>query len=318
MGNCCLDGYIDGLGQDSDAVGCYSACIAMRPDFHAAYANRGLMRLRRGQFAEAEADFTRAVQLRPDRAEYLPGPGAGPRGPAPRSGGVGRPRLRRKNLARRPCCSTTCGRRSISGWAMKISARRDLDHVLRLTPDDETGFTARGLARASDGDMEAALADFTEAVKRNPNSVPGLQDQATVLAAVWAATARRWRRWTGCWNCTRRSPGRAARAVVRARLGMRDEAVGRCSNRRWNSTRTAARRCTRPPRRTPCWARARGGPGGGVPAVVPGACRRARLGPTWSGDDDLASLRNDPRLRRPDADGGVAADGREIRVRSAE
>ena len=71
MGNCCLDGYIDGPGQDADAVGCYSACIAMRPDFPAAYANRGRMRLRRGLYEEAEADFTRAVQLRPDRIDYL-------------------------------------------------------------------------------------------------------------------------------------------------------------------------------------------------------------------------------------------------------
>ncbi len=71
MGNCCLDGYIDGLGQEADAVGCYSACIAKRPDFPAAYANRGLMRLRRGLYAEAEADFTRAVELRPSRAAYL-------------------------------------------------------------------------------------------------------------------------------------------------------------------------------------------------------------------------------------------------------
>ena len=70
MGNCCLDGYHDRLGKETDAVGCYSACIALRPDFHAAYANRGLAYLRSDLFEEAEADFTRAVELRPDRAEY--------------------------------------------------------------------------------------------------------------------------------------------------------------------------------------------------------------------------------------------------------
>jgi len=68
MSNCCLDGFIDRLGQETDAVGCYSACIALRPDFHGAYANRG--RLRRGQYAEAEADLTRALELRPNQAEY--------------------------------------------------------------------------------------------------------------------------------------------------------------------------------------------------------------------------------------------------------
>jgi len=41
---------------------------------------------------------------------------------------------------------------------------------------------ARGVARASDGDTEGALKDFTEAVKLNPNSAGGLQDQASILA----------------------------------------------------------------------------------------------------------------------------------------
>ena len=70
MGNCCLDGFIDRVGQETDAVGCYSACIALRPDYHGAYANRGRLRLRRNQYTEAEADLTRTIELKPGRAEY--------------------------------------------------------------------------------------------------------------------------------------------------------------------------------------------------------------------------------------------------------
>ena len=143
MGNCCLDGYIDGLGQDADAVGCYSACIAMRPDFHAAYANRGLMRLRRGMFADAETDFTRAVQLRSDRADYY----------------LDRAQAR-EGLHRDPeelddlDAADELGSKAVLLYYLRaaahqrlghdISARRDLDRVLKLTPDDEAGFTARG------------------------------------------------------------------------------------------------------------------------------------------------------------------------------
>ena len=293
MGNCCLDGYVDGLGQDSDAVGCYSACIAMRPDFPAAYANRGLMRLRRGQFDEAEADFTRAVQLRPDRADYL-------LHRAEAREGLRHDQEELDDLTQ----AEELGSKAVLLYYLRAalhqrmghenSARRDLSHVLRLTPDDETGFTARGLARASDGDLEVALADFTEAVKRNPNSVPGLQDQAKVLAAglgrnrealapldrllalypaFGAAYGRG--RWCGRgWGCATRP--------------------WRISNRRSSSTRTAPRHCIRPPRHTPCWARAGGGSGGGVPNVMP-ALQRGYGWTDMERDDDLASLRKDPR-----------------------
>ena len=185
MGNCCLDGYIDGLGQDSDAVGCYSACIAMRPDFHAAYANRGLMRLRRGLFEEAEADFTRAVQLRPDRADYLLH-----RAEAREGLHHNQEELDDLNQAEE------LGSKAVLLYYLRaalqqrmghdLSARRNLSQVLKLTPDDETGFTARGLARASDGDLEGALADFTEAVKRNPNSCRAYRIRRRSWRRVWA------------------------------------------------------------------------------------------------------------------------------------
>ena len=72
MGNCCLDGYIDGLGEDSDAVGCYSACIAMRPDFHAAYANRGLMRPAPRPVRRRPRPTSRGPSAAPDRADLPP------------------------------------------------------------------------------------------------------------------------------------------------------------------------------------------------------------------------------------------------------
>jgi len=104
-----------------------------------------------------------------------------------------------------------------------ISARRDLDRLLRLTPTDEKGFVARGLARAADGDMKAALNDFTRAVALNPNSVPALQDQAAVLAEQ---LGRNREALAPLDRLLELYPAFArARAVVRARLGMRDEAV---------------------------------------------------------------------------------------------
>ena len=219
MGNCCLDGYIDGPGQDADAVGCYSACIAMRPDFHAAYANRGLMRLRRGQFADAETEFTRAIELRPDRTDYH-------LTRAPAREGLRRDKEALEDLdAAEELGSTAVLLYYLRAAAHQrlghdVSARRDLDRVLKLTPDDEEGFVARGMARAADGDAEGALADFTEAVKRNPNSVPGLQDQARILESL----GRNREALAPLGRLIELYPAyagaRGARAVVRARLGM--------------------------------------------------------------------------------------------------
>ena len=115
MGNLCLDGYFENLGKETDAVGCYSACIALRPDFHFAYANRGLAYLRSDLFEQAEADCTRAIALRPDQAEYYL-----LRREARRTAALSRrswkTSIRRKASARRPFCSTICGRGSTRGW----------------------------------------------------------------------------------------------------------------------------------------------------------------------------------------------------------
>ena len=308
MGNCCLDGFIDRLGQETDAVGCYSACIALRPDFHGAYANRGRVRLRRGQYAEAEADLTRAIELRPNQGEYYVD-----RGQA--RDALGREQDALDDLDRAEELGSTAAMLYYQRMQVHrrlghdMSARRDLDHLLRLTPTDEKGFVARGLARAADGAMKAALDDFTRAVELNPNSVPALQDQAAVLAEqlgrnrkalapldrlleLYPAFARRG------------APGRGAGAAGDARRGRGRRPKGA-------GTQPRQRRGALPGRLRirPVGARPRGRPDGGVPAFVPGAATGPGLGPAAQ-DDDLATLANRPAVQRPQADGGAAANGR--------
>jgi eukaryotic-like serine/threonine-protein kinase len=224
MGNCCLDGFIDRLGQETDAVGCYSACIALRPDFHAAYANRGLVRLRRCLWEEAEADFTRAIELRPNRAEYhlyRAEAREGLRKDEEELGDLNEA----EELGSKAILLHYMRARVQQRLGRDISARRDLDWVLRQAPTDEEGFVSRGVARASDGDMKAALDDFAQAVKLNPNSVAGLQDQASVLAEqlgrnqeALAPLDRLLELYPAF------AQARGTRAVIRARLGLADEA----------------------------------------------------------------------------------------------
>ena len=225
LGNCCLDGLIDRIGEETDAVSCYSACIALRPDYHGAYANRGRVRLRRGQYAEAEADLTRAIELKPGRAEYYVDR-------ARARDGLGRDEEAIADLDQAEELGGATAPLYYQRWLVngrlrrEVAASRDRAALLRLTPTDEEGFVARGLARANDGDTEAALGDFTRAVKLNPNSAPGLQDQAWILAERLG----RYREALGPLDrlvdlYPAYARARGARAVTRARLGMRDGAL---------------------------------------------------------------------------------------------
>ena len=100
-----------------------------------AYRNRGNARADAGAAAEAVADFSEAIKLRPNDASSF--------------AGRGRAKL-------------TLG--DISG------AIADYGEALRLTPDSASFLVGRGHARFVEGDLPAAIADFTEAIRLNPNS----------------------------------------------------------------------------------------------------------------------------------------------------
>ncbi len=224
MGNLCLDAYYESLGKQTDAIGYYSACLALRPNFAPAYANRALAYFRSDLFEQAEADCTRAIGLRPTRTDYhiLR---------ARAREGMGRYQQALTDLNN----AETLGSQAVLLYFLRATAhkalrndeesRRDMARAFALAPDDEENMVARGLAHEADGDMDAALADFTEVVRRFPNSPAGLRDKASVLSEklgrdrealpalnrmieLYPAYARAW----------------GARGVVRARLGMRDEA----------------------------------------------------------------------------------------------
>ncbi len=225
MGNLSLDGYYENVGKQTDAIGCYSACIALRPDFHFAYANRGLAYLRSDLFEQADADCTRAIALRPSLPEfYLLRARA--------RDGLRRYKAELEDLNHAKGLGST----SVLLYYLRArvhkklwndeEARRDMGRALRQTPGDEEGLVARGLAHEEGGDVEGALADFTQVVRRYPRSAAGLRNQAAMLSErlgrdrealaplnrlieLYPAYARAW----------------GARSVVRARLGLRDDAL---------------------------------------------------------------------------------------------
>jgi tetratricopeptide (TPR) repeat protein len=180
LGNCCLDGVATAAGSPAEAVGHYTACIALRPRFAGAWYNRGLAHLRLGRNAEAEADLTRALESRPSlvRALVL-------RAAAREAQKKYRDALADLDeaLERGAAPTRLLLVRSRVKLALgdRTGARLDRRTALKTTPVDEEGFVARGVARVAD-DTEGALADFAQAVKLNPRSLAGWQNRAHVLA----------------------------------------------------------------------------------------------------------------------------------------
>jgi serine/threonine protein kinase/tetratricopeptide (TPR) repeat protein len=180
MGNCHLWGSADDFARESDALGHYTTCIALRPDFYAPYYNRGLTYQRLGKTREAEADFTRALEARPGLAD------------AHVQRALAREALRKypgaledlakaEELGAPPTRVLFLRAKVREKLGDREGAARDRAEGLKHTPEDDAGWIARGLARVG-ADPQGALKDFAEAAKLNPRSRHALQNQAAVLS----------------------------------------------------------------------------------------------------------------------------------------
>jgi serine/threonine protein kinase/Flp pilus assembly protein TadD len=218
LGNLSLDGYAGPSFRPDEAVAAYTAALAHTPDHADLFAQRGLAHLRRGEYAQAEDDFRRALRLQPTallhqhRARALEGlerfrealdelNQAVTLGPPTNRAYFGRARVRQR-------------------LGDSDGARADRAAGLRLDPPDEENCVARGVAWLQDGDAGQALADFRRATEHNPRSLPGWQNQAHVLAEVQGRTAEAVAVMDRIVVLQPRlAAARSARAVLHARLG---------------------------------------------------------------------------------------------------
>jgi serine/threonine protein kinase/tetratricopeptide (TPR) repeat protein len=169
----------DALLQNEEAVGCYTMCIGLRPDFHWTWFNRGWASLRRQQYQKACDDFDRVITLKPDlaqayvnRALALQGLGAYDRAVADLTRALDLGAGKTQVYFMRALARERAG--DIEG------AKRDRHAGMQSEPVDEAGWVARGLARLST-DPRGALADFDQALAENPLSFAALQNKAHVL-----------------------------------------------------------------------------------------------------------------------------------------
>jgi tetratricopeptide (TPR) repeat protein len=169
----------DALLQNGEAIACYSTCIALRPDFHWSWYNRGLAHLRQNHFPQARADFDEAIDRRADLPEVYVNRAAA-------FEGVGEFVKADDNLTQALQFGADRAQVLLMRAVVRekagnpAGAKNDRDEGLRAKPASESGWIARGLARM-EKDPAGALADFDAALRLNPLSFSALQNKAHVL-----------------------------------------------------------------------------------------------------------------------------------------
>ena len=218
LGNC-----YDRLDRPAQAAACYSACIALKPDFHGWYFNRGLAQLKQQEYALAGADFDEALRLQPGHAESLV------------NRALARLGERRSDAAIQDLTEAIrLGQDQARVYLLLAQAReragdmagaqRDRQQGLQRAPADEAAWIARGVARSA-SDSQAALADFDRALACNALSLAALESKAHVLAEQLSRTEEAVQvldRAAAFYP--EYAPTVAARGVLLARLGRREAA----------------------------------------------------------------------------------------------
>jgi tetratricopeptide (TPR) repeat protein len=226
-----VQGYChDLLFQYSDAITCYTVCIALRPDFAPGHYNRGLARLYRNDPSQpdnqrAAADFTEAVRLDAGMVDaYFDRAVARNRLKDPRGAIADLDRV----LELRPGRIDAYFNRARSRRAVGDTAGAQADEAagLRHTPEDERSLLARGSFLLGTGNAAAALGDFEVVLRRNPRSFAAIRNKAFLLAEKLNRPADAVAVLDGALEMFPDSVAlRQGRAVYRARLGRRDDAL---------------------------------------------------------------------------------------------
>jgi serine/threonine protein kinase/tetratricopeptide (TPR) repeat protein len=221
LGLCHLD-----MGHDDRAEADLSTCLGIASEQPDAWMFRGIAALKLGKLDRAEADFSEVIRLAArDPSGYFN------RGVARLR--AGRPKEAVEDFDRAESLGGGAKTRLYFTRARARAATGDLkgaesdrqEGLLRL-PRDEMSWVERGNARAARGDFGGALGDYDQALRLSPRSYPAVMGKAAVLSEHLGKTREAIEVLDGLLDiCPGSDAVRASRAVLRARLGRRDEAL---------------------------------------------------------------------------------------------
>jgi tetratricopeptide (TPR) repeat protein len=167
-------------GQVDDALGDFAEAIRLAPKWFLPYLHRAQGHHSRGQFDEALADYDRAVEL---IKEAPPSPAPAEMGATLalmhcQRGEARYDQFREEEAdadfaeARRRDPATAAGYRG-DMWLRRSKTELALEaysDLVSLTPGDARGYIGRGMAHEARGDLDQAAADYTEAIRLQPES----------------------------------------------------------------------------------------------------------------------------------------------------
>ncbi|MDB5337402.1 MAG: tetratricopeptide repeat protein [Planctomycetaceae bacterium] len=219
LGNCYMR-----LSCPTDAVSCFTACIALQPDASDWYFHRGVALLEMQDFAQAERDFSNVLRQEPDNLDALVNRGLAELGAADFRGAVAdltTAIARGKDESRVYLMLAQAKEKS----GDVLGARKDRQAAIARQPTDAEGWVAYGVTQVGIAPTEA-LVSFDRALAVNPQCLPALESKAHVLAEKLRQTAAAIQVLDRAVELyPEHAPVIAARGVLHARQGQRDAAV---------------------------------------------------------------------------------------------
>lgn len=156
-------------GNMEHAVNRSDAALQLEPDNAAALQYRAVARASLGQVDAALADATAAISRAPRWAEPLVTRGALRDARGDHDGAL-QDLDRALELAPEDPAVHAARGRSLLGSRHAAEALAELNEAVRLAPEDPRALTARGTAQVELGQFEPAIADFTAALERAPSA----------------------------------------------------------------------------------------------------------------------------------------------------
>ncbi len=156
-------------GDLDDAVKDFTSALDRNPNYADAFKNRGIARHMQGDYDGAIADFNRALRLNDKSPDYYNARGSALFRKGEYDGAI---RDFNKAISLDPKYKKAFVNRGLALHSKRQLDRAiaDFDAFVRLAPDDLTGYLDRASVRMDKGNFKGAVDDYNQAIRLDPNN----------------------------------------------------------------------------------------------------------------------------------------------------
>jgi tetratricopeptide (TPR) repeat protein len=156
------------LGDNQGAIADYSQAIQIKPDDADAYLNRGVAKCKLGDNQGAITDYNQAIQIKPDFAKTYNNRGNAKSNLGDKQGAIAD---YNQAIQLKPDYANAYYNRGLakSNLGDNQGAIADYNQAIQIKPDYALAYYNRGNAKSNLGDKQGAIADYTQAVQFKPD-----------------------------------------------------------------------------------------------------------------------------------------------------